>query len=39
MYDSGEGIEKDKKKAFKWYLKAAEQNDSKAQFNVGTRNY
>ena len=34
-YGHGEGVEKDYKEAFKWYLKAAEQGDASAQVNVG----
>jgi len=34
-YDNGNGVKKNTKKAFEWYLKAAEQGHAKAQFNVG----
>ncbi len=34
-YDNGQGVAKDEKKAVEWYAKAAEQNDAKAQFNLG----
>jgi len=35
MYDKGEGVHEDNKKAFAWYLKAATQGHPKAQFQVG----
>ena len=35
MYATGRGVEKDEKEAVKWYTKAAEQNDSSAQNNLG----
>lgn len=35
MYMRGDGVDKDYKKAMEWYLKAAEQNDFRAQCNVG----
>ena len=31
MYDNGEGVEQDFKKAVYWYRKAAEQGDAEAQ--------
>ena len=34
-YYSGEGVEKDLKKAVKWFQKAAEQGKEKAQNNLG----
>jgi uncharacterized protein len=34
-YDFGEDGVQDKRKAFKWYLKAAEQGHSSAQYNIG----
>jgi TPR repeat protein len=30
MYERGEGVEKDVKKAFRWYRKAADQGDEDA---------
>ncbi|WP_228725556.1 tetratricopeptide repeat protein [Klebsiella variicola] len=35
MYDVGIGVEKDYQTALQLYLKAAEQGDAKAQFNLG----
>ena len=35
MYDHGEGVPEDDKKAVKWYQKAAEQGHAKAQYNLG----
>jgi hypothetical protein len=35
MYDNGRGVEKDFKEAVKWYQKAADQGDAKAQNNLG----
>jgi hypothetical protein len=35
MYDTGEGVEVDKKKAVEWYTKAAEQGNINAQYNLG----
>jgi len=35
MYDQGQGVEQDHKKAFGWYKKAAEQGVAKAQYNLG----
>jgi TPR repeat protein len=34
MYDKGEGVAQDKKKAFEWYTKAVEQGNKKAQENL-----
>ena len=34
-YDNGEGVEKDKRKAFGWYERAAEQGLAEAQYNLG----
>lgn len=34
MYLSGEGVIQDYKEAAKWYTKAAEQGNAKAQFNL-----
>ena len=34
-YSSGDGIQKDKAEAAKWYRKAAEQGDARAQMNLG----
>ncbi len=35
MYDTGKGANRNIKKAFKWYGKAAEQGHAEAQFNLG----
>jgi hypothetical protein len=35
MYANGRGVEKDYVEAVKWYRKAAEQGDAKAQLNLG----
>ena len=35
MYDQGDGIEQNKQKTAYWYTKAAEQNDSEAQYKLG----
>lgn len=35
MYESGEGVKKDLKEAFKWFSLAAKQGDAGAQFNLG----
>jgi hypothetical protein len=35
MYASGKGVKQDYAEAVKWYRKAAEQGDAKAQFNLG----
>jgi TPR repeat protein len=35
MYASGEGIPQDHAEASKWFRKAAEQGDAKAQNNLG----
>jgi len=35
MYDHGQGVEKDKKKAFEWFKKAAQQNHAIAQRILG----
>jgi TPR repeat protein len=37
MYDYGQGVKKDPKKALDWYLKAASQNQPAAQLVVGTK--
>ena len=34
-YLNGNGVEKDEKEAFQWFLKAAEQGYAQAQYNVG----
>lgn len=34
MYDKGEGVAQDKKKAFEWYTKAVGQGNKKAQENL-----
>ena len=34
-YYNGEGVVKDLERAVAWYMKAAEQNDANAQYNVG----
>src|ERR1019366_5826939 len=34
-YANGVGVAKDKAEAVKWYRKAAEQNDTDAQYNLG----
>ncbi len=36
MYDNGQGVVQDYAEAVRWFRKAAEQGDAKAQFNVGT---
>ena len=36
MYYKGEGVEKDDKKAFKWFTKSAEQGNANAQYNLGS---
>jgi TPR repeat protein len=35
MYYTGEGVPQDYAEAIKWYRKAAEQGDARAQFNLG----
>ena len=35
MYENGEGVSQDYKKAEKWYHKAAKQGDTDAQYNLG----
>ena len=35
MYDHGDGVPKDKVKAFEWYQKAAKQEFGPAMFNLG----
>ena len=35
MYDSGDGVDFNKKKAFEWFEKAAEQGDAEAQYYLG----
>jgi len=35
MYDTGQGVHKDKVEAKRWYIKAAEQGDAIAQNNLG----
>jgi TPR repeat protein len=35
MYEIGVGVEEDQLEAVKWYAKAAEQGDAKAQFDLG----
>ena len=35
MYEKGRGAERDLKKAFEWYNKAADKGDEKAQYKVG----
>jgi TPR repeat protein len=37
MYDNGEGVPENDAEAVKWYRKAAEQGDAKAQNNLGSR--
>jgi TPR repeat protein len=34
MLSNGEGVKQDKGEAVKWYLKAAQQNDVSAQYNL-----
>ena len=34
-YETGDGVEKNYKKAIYWYTKAAELGDIEAQFNLG----
>ncbi|RHZ71585.1 hypothetical protein Glove_256g190 [Diversispora epigaea] len=38
-YENGIGVSKDKKEAFKWYLKAAEKEHNKSQYAVETSIY
>ena len=35
MYAYGYGVKQDYQEALKWFRKAAEQNNSTAQFNIG----
>ena len=35
MYDKGKGVIQSSGEAFKWYSKAAEHNESDAQYNIG----
>src|SRR5215469_3831068 len=35
MYDNGEGISKDDRKAVEWYRKAADQGEALAQYQLG----
>ncbi|CAK0744461.1 conserved hypothetical protein [Gammaproteobacteria bacterium] len=35
MYRDGRGVNQDNHEAVSWYLKAAEQGDADAQFNLG----
>ncbi len=35
MYEKGKGVDKDYKKAFKWYELAAKQGQPVAQYNLG----
>ena len=35
MYGKGQGVRQDYAEAFRWYRKAAEQGNIKAQFNLG----
>lgn len=35
MYSDGTGVEQDYGQALQWYLKAAEQNEAEAQYNLG----
>ena len=39
MYDEGDGVEEDDVKAVEWYRKAAEQEYSDAQYNLGAMYY
>ena len=34
-YSEGDGVEKDKEKAFEWYLKAADKNHAQGAYKVG----
>ena len=36
MYNEGRGVKQSDVKAFEWYLKAANNNNATAQFNIGT---
>ena len=36
MYQSGQGVTKDEVEAVKWYRKAADKGDAKAQSNLGS---
>ena len=35
MYEKGDGVEKNKEKAVKWYRKGAKRGDANAQYNLG----
>ncbi len=35
MYDNGNGVEQNYDQAIEWYLKAAEQSNITAQYNIG----
>ncbi|STZ00103.1 Beta-lactamase hcpA precursor [Moraxella lacunata] len=35
MYDNGHGIKQDYQKAFEWFTKSANQDNAKAQYNLG----
>ena len=39
MYADGHGVSQDYREAVKWYRKAAEQGDAKAQHNLGANYY
>ena len=39
VYEKGEGVKQDYKEAFEWFRKAAEQGNTKAQFNLGLMYY
>ncbi|MCX8596551.1 sel1 repeat family protein [Gilliamella sp. B3486] len=39
MYDEGEGVKVDKKKALYWYTKAADNGDTQAMHNLGVMYY
>ena len=34
MYDKGHGVDEDNVEAVKWYRKAADQGDAKAQYSL-----
>jgi len=35
MYENGSGVKQDYAEAAKWYRKAAERGDARAQYNLG----
>ncbi len=39
MYKAGDGVPQDYKKAMEYYLQAADQGDSDAQYSLGIQNF